>query len=144
MNTQNKLADALRAIVARLSGTFDAPELLAFGPLSTDAGADIDAIATAALAEHDVAAYAGPECGHSACRQHWIDTGSTVCVEEEDAAEHDAQPTNDLVALVEAGRKLRMHRAGVADAKAMFVAPVIAKEDAMAFVAALAKFDPPA
>ena len=23
-----------------------------------------------------------PACGHSACRQHWIDTGSTQCVEE--------------------------------------------------------------
>ena len=26
--------------------------------------------------------YHGPACGHSPCRQHWIDTGSTECVEE--------------------------------------------------------------
>lgn len=26
-----------------------------------------------------------PECGHSACRQHWIDSGSPECVAEEEA-----------------------------------------------------------
>lgn len=26
-------------------------------------------------------ANATPECGHSACRQNWIDTGETACVE---------------------------------------------------------------
>lgn len=35
-------------------------------------------------AEHD-AAEARPACGHSACVQHWIDTGAGVCVKEEEA-----------------------------------------------------------
>jgi hypothetical protein len=29
------------------------------------------------------ACHAPPACGHSACRQHWIDSGSPSCVEEE-------------------------------------------------------------
>ncbi len=28
----------------------------------------------------------GPRCGHSACRQHWIDTGSRLCVQEPSCA----------------------------------------------------------
>lgn len=71
-----------------------------------------------------------PECGHSACVQNWIETGERVCVEREDALEE----------LVRAGRALKMDRAGVADANAMFVAPVVAKTDAEAFTAALAFF----
>ncbi|MGD9643839.1 MAG: RING finger protein [Elusimicrobiales bacterium] len=72
-----------------------------------------------------------PECGHSACIQNWIETGESVCVERENALEE----------LLSAGRALKMDRAGIADANAMFVAPVVAKADAEAFVAALAAFE---
>lgn len=33
-----------------------------------------------------------PDCGHSACRQHWVDTGKTGCVEEEDS---DCGPSDE-------------------------------------------------
>lgn len=39
---------ALRAIVARIQGEFDQPDLVAFGPLSPDRMADVLAIAEAA------------------------------------------------------------------------------------------------
>jgi hypothetical protein len=43
--------DALRAIVARIRGVFDAPELQAFGPLSGSVQEDCLAIAQQALRE---------------------------------------------------------------------------------------------
>lgn len=39
-------------------------------------------IATQTLAVQRLSAVPTPECGHSCCRQHWIDTGSTECVRE--------------------------------------------------------------
>ena len=47
---EGRLCDALRAIVARINGEFDAPELSAFGPLSIDPLQDIKYIAETAIA----------------------------------------------------------------------------------------------
>ncbi len=45
------LLAALEAIEARISGTYDNPALMAFGPLSIDTEADCSAIARAAIAK---------------------------------------------------------------------------------------------
>lgn len=45
------LLAALEAIEARISGTYDNPALMDFGPLSIDAEADCSAIARAAIAK---------------------------------------------------------------------------------------------
>jgi hypothetical protein len=39
-----------------------------------------------------------PACGHSACRQHYIDTGSSECVED------DGNPANELDSIEEEDR----------------------------------------
>ena len=46
------LESALIAIIARIDGVFDKPELVAFGPLSIDLRADILAIAEIAITKH--------------------------------------------------------------------------------------------
>lgn len=54
MRTANSiLATALTATLARLDGAFDEPALVAFGPLSTDAHADVAEIVTRAVDEAD-------------------------------------------------------------------------------------------
>lgn len=45
------LLEALEAIEARISGTWDNPALVAFGPLSTNTDADCLSIARAAIAK---------------------------------------------------------------------------------------------
>src|SRR5690349_9189461 len=47
---EKALEAALRAIRARVVGEYDQPELVAFGPLSTDSAHDCSAIASLALA----------------------------------------------------------------------------------------------
>lgn len=51
LNGEAGATAALRAIVARIQGVFDDPDLVAFGALSTDIAADVLAIATAGLPE---------------------------------------------------------------------------------------------
>jgi len=48
---EGRLADALRAIIARINGIYDAPELKAIGPLSVDSDEDVLRIAEDALTD---------------------------------------------------------------------------------------------
>lgn len=70
-------AQAIAAIVSELDGT-------EWGPDTIDAVASI--LRSAGFAIRDVdddGCENSPPCGHSACRQHWIDTGSAECVDAE-------------------------------------------------------------
>lgn len=79
MNMTDKLAEALREAQAALDSVAQPGSLQLTALLE----------ANAVLAQYDAQREKGPACGHSACSQHYIDTGSRECVE---AGEHTDVP----------------------------------------------------
>ncbi len=98
------LTSALNAIVARIDGRFDDADLIAFGPLQTNAESDCREIAQAALLESPASSEELVECtGHSsrldaaerqlvAMGYSWQDGEWMGPIESAPVTEHDQEP----------------------------------------------------